>query len=82
LEEQPLEEQPLEEQPLEEQPLEEQPLEEQPLEEQPLETLNHNQIPENDFETEGVEAPKHNYGVKIDNFLQELHASLSYQTVR
>jgi hypothetical protein len=51
------------------------------LDDQPLETLNHNQIPENDFETEGVEAPKHNYGVKIDNFLQELRASLSYQTV-
>jgi hypothetical protein len=51
------------------------------LDDQPLETLNHNQIPENDFETEGVEAPKHNYGVKIDNFLQELQASLSYQTV-
>jgi hypothetical protein len=78
-EEQPLEEQPLEEQPLEEQPLEEQPLEEQPLEEQPLEELNLSQMPENNLES-AVKAPTHNYGTKVDDFLEELHASLSYQT--
>jgi hypothetical protein len=50
---------------------------EQQLPQQPLETLN-NQIPEQNFEPL-VEAPKHNYGPKINNFLEELQASLLYQ---
>src|SRR5215207_5896540 len=41
---------------------------------QPLETLN-NRIPEKNFEPL-VEAPKHNYGQKINDFLGELQASL------
>jgi hypothetical protein len=54
-----------------------QQLPEQLLNYQPLETVN-SQIPEKNFEPL-VEAPKHNYGLKINNFLEELQASLSYQ---
>jgi hypothetical protein len=54
-----------------------QQLPEQLLNYQPLETVN-SQIPEKNFEPI-VEAPKHNYGLKINNFLEELQASLSYQ---
>ena len=50
----------------------------QPLEDQqPLETLD-NQIPEKNFEPL-TESPKHNYGQKINDFLEELQASFSYQ---
>ena len=52
----------------------------QPLETlngQPLETLN-GQTPEKNFEPP-VEAPEHNYGPKINDFLEELQASLFYQ---
>jgi hypothetical protein len=44
---------------------------------QPLEALN-NQIPVENFEPP-VEAPKHNYGQKVNDFLEELQASLFYQ---
>jgi hypothetical protein len=47
------------------------------LNNQPLVTLN-NQMPEKNFEPM-VEAPKHNYSPKIDDFLKELQTSLSYQ---
>ena len=47
------------------------------LNNQPLVTLN-NQMPEKNFESM-VEAPKHNYSPKIDDFLKELQTSLSYQ---
>jgi hypothetical protein len=47
------------------------------LNNQPLETVN-SQIPEKNFE-HLVETPKHNYGQKINDFLEELQASLSYQ---
>jgi hypothetical protein len=51
----------------------------QPLEDQPLEKLNLNQRPENNFGAV-VEAPNPNYGTNVDNFLEELQASLIYQT--
>ena len=54
-----------------------QQLPEQLLNYQPLETVN-SQISEKNFEPL-VEAPKHNYGLKINNFLEELQTSLSYQ---
>jgi hypothetical protein len=57
-------------------PYEQMPL--QPLDDQPLETLNLNPISEKVFEAEAVEAPKRDYDVKINNFLEELQASLSY----
>jgi hypothetical protein len=47
------------------------------LNNQPLETVD-SQIPEKNFEPL-VETPKHNYGQKINAFLEELQASLSYQ---
>lgn len=56
---------------------EEQQMGQQLLNNPPLETLN-NQIPENNFEPL-AEAPKYNYGLKINNFLEELQASLFYQ---
>jgi hypothetical protein len=57
--------------------LPQQQMPQQLLNNQPMETLN-NQIPEDNFEPP-VEAPKHDYGPKINNFLEELQASLSYQ---
>ena len=57
--------------------LPQQQMPQQLLNNQPLETVN-NQIPEDNFGTI-VETPKHNYGQKINDFLEELQASLFYQ---